>query len=63
MSNVATGIVIPWSGGEDPAGLGAAYDDMVRTLTPAVIQQAAKTYFNSANYARFVLLPETPAAR
>ncbi len=44
--------------GEDLGGLGAPYDEMVRRLTPAMIQQAAKTYFNTANYARFVLLPE-----
>jgi zinc protease len=48
--------------GEDLAGLGTPYDDMVKALTPAMIQQAAKTYLNTANYARFVLLPETPAA-
>ena len=48
--------------GEDLGGLGTAYDDMVKAITPAMIQQAAKTYFNTANYARFVLLPETPAA-
>jgi zinc protease len=48
--------------GEDLGGLGSAYDDMVKAITPAMIQQAAKTYFNTANYARFVLLPETPAA-
>ncbi|MEO5590206.1 MAG: insulinase family protein [Gemmatimonadaceae bacterium] len=43
---------------EDLAGLGEAYDRMVKGLTPAMIQQAAKTYFNTKNYARFVLLPE-----
>ena len=48
--------------GEDLGGLGPAYDEMVRRLTPAVIQQAAKTYFNTSNYARFVLLPESGAA-
>ncbi|HVF38302.1 MAG TPA: insulinase family protein [Gemmatimonadaceae bacterium] len=48
--------------GEDFAGLGPAYDEMVRKLTPAMIQQAARTYFNTTNYARFVLLPETAAA-
>jgi predicted Zn-dependent peptidase len=32
---------------------------MVKKLTPAMIQQAAKQYFNTSNYARFVLLPET----
>ncbi|MDQ3242338.1 MAG: insulinase family protein [Gemmatimonadota bacterium] len=44
--------------GEDLAGLGAPYDEMVRRLTPAAIQQAARIYFNTGNYARFVLLPE-----
>jgi predicted Zn-dependent peptidase len=34
---------------------------MVKAITPAMIQQAAKTYFDTAHYARFVLLPETPA--
>ncbi len=44
--------------GEDLAGLGSQYDEMVRKLTPSMIQQAARTYFNAKNYARFVLLPE-----
>jgi len=48
--------------GEDLGGLGAPYDQMVRALTPAMIQEAAKKYFNTANYARFVLLPETSGA-
>lgn len=47
--------------GESLAGLGSAYDEMVRRLTPTAIQQAARTYFNTANYARFVLLPEGQA--
>jgi zinc protease len=45
--------------GEDLGGLGPAYDEMVKRLTPAMIQAAAKKYFNTSNYARFVLLPET----
>jgi zinc protease len=45
--------------GEDLGGLTSVYDDMVKRLTPAQIQQAAKQYFNTGNYARFVLLPET----
>ena len=45
--------------GEDPAGLAAPYDKMVSRLTAAEIQAAAKQYFNTKNYARFVLLPET----
>jgi zinc protease len=44
--------------GEDIVGLGAPYDEMIRKLTPAQIQAAAKQYFNVNNYARFVLLPE-----
>ena len=44
--------------GEDFAGLGSQYDEMVRKLTPADLQRAAKLYFNTGNYARFVLLPE-----
>ena len=47
--------------GEDLGGLGPAYDEMVKKLTPAMIQQAARKYFNTTNYARFVLLPETGA--
>jgi zinc protease len=45
--------------GEDVAGLLEAYDRMVRSLTPAQVQQAARLYFDTRNYARFVLLPET----
>ena len=48
--------------GEDFAGLLAPYDDMVRKLTAADLQNAAKQYFNMKNYARFLLLPETPKA-
>jgi len=45
--------------GEDITGLLDAYDAMIRGLTPAQIQDAAKKYFDTTNYARFVLLPET----
>jgi len=45
--------------GEDLGGLTSKYDEMVKSLTPAALQAAAKQYFNTANYARFVLLPET----
>jgi zinc protease len=45
--------------GEDVAGLLAAYDKMVSGLTAAQIQDAVKKYFNTANYARFVLLPQS----
>jgi zinc protease len=46
--------------GEDIAGLSTAYEEMIKNLTAAQIQAAAKQYFNTKNYARFVLLPETP---
>jgi len=45
--------------GEDIGGLLDTYDAMVKNLTGAQIQQAAATYFNEGNYARFVLLPES----
>jgi zinc protease len=44
--------------GEDIAGLGTPYDEMIKRLTAAQIQAAAKQYFDLNNYARFVLLPE-----
>ena len=44
--------------GEDIGGLAGPYDAMVRALTAAQIQDAAKLYLNTANYAKFVLLPE-----
>ena len=44
--------------GENIAGLLGAYDEMIKNLTPAQIQEAAKKYFDTQNYARFVLLPE-----
>jgi len=43
--------------GEDLGGLTTQYDDMVKQLTAAQLQQAAKQYFNTSNYAKFVLLP------
>ena len=46
---------------EDMAGLLAPYEAMIAALTPAQIQKAARQYFDTKNYARFVLLPETPA--
>jgi zinc protease len=57
----ASNILARDAAGEDLTTLGSAYDDMVKALTPAILQQAAKQYFNTANYARFVLLPETTA--
>jgi zinc protease len=44
--------------GEDVSGLLGAYDTMLKDLTPALIQDAAKKYLDTTNYARFVLLPE-----
>jgi predicted Zn-dependent peptidase len=40
------------------AGLLGAYDAMIKGLTPAQIQETVKKYFDTTNYARFVLLPE-----
>jgi zinc protease len=48
--------------GEDLAGALASYDAMVKGLTAAQIQQAAKQYFDIKHYARFVLLPEAGKA-
>jgi zinc protease len=44
--------------GEDIAGLLGPYDEMLKNITGARIQAAAKKYFDVNNYARFVLLPE-----
>lgn len=44
--------------GEDPAGLGAPYTAMIDALSASQLQAAAKRYFNTGNYAKFVLLPE-----
>ena len=49
--------------GEPLAGLLAPYDRMVRELTPAQIQAAARRYFDTRNYAKFTLLPEATPAR
>jgi zinc protease len=46
--------------GEDLGGLLAPYDEMIRKLTPALIQQAARQYLDTKNFAKFVLLPEAP---
>jgi zinc protease len=46
--------------GEDIGGLSTGYGQMITNLTAAQIQAAAKLYFNTKNYARFVLLPEAP---
>ncbi|HEU4996069.1 MAG TPA: insulinase family protein [Gemmatimonadaceae bacterium] len=44
--------------GEDIAGVMGPYEAMARNVTAAQIQDAAKKYFDTSNYARFVLLPE-----
>jgi zinc protease len=44
--------------GEDISGLGAAYDALLRGLTAAQMQDAAKRYLNTGQYMKFVLLPE-----
>jgi predicted Zn-dependent peptidase len=41
------------------AGLLGPYDEMIKNLSAASIQNAAKKYFDTSNYARFVLLPES----
>jgi zinc protease len=53
-----SGIATRDQSGEDIAGLLTPYDDLVKKITPAQIQDAAKRYFDKQNYARFVLLPE-----
>jgi len=45
--------------GEDIATLLGPWDEMIRKLSPAQVQQAARTYFTMENVARFVLLPDT----
>jgi zinc protease len=47
--------------GEDIAGLLQPYDDMIKNLTAKQIQDAAKLYFDTKRYAKFVLLPEKKA--
>ena len=49
--------------GEDIGGLLEPYDVMVRNLTAAQIQDAAKRYLDVNNYARFLLLPEKEAPK
>src|SRR5438046_3148044 len=53
-----SGILSRDEAGESIAGLLAPYDALVRNISAAQIQQAAKQYFNVKNYARFVLLPQ-----
>jgi zinc protease len=44
--------------GEDITGLLGPYDEMLKNISGARIQAAAKKYFDVNHYARFVLLPE-----
>ncbi|MGH7671029.1 MAG: hypothetical protein ACRENQ_16215, partial [Gemmatimonadaceae bacterium] len=44
--------------GEDPAGLDSTYTAMIDALTGVQLQAAAQRYFNTGNYAKFVLLPD-----
>jgi zinc protease len=44
--------------GEPLSGLLSPYDDMVKALTATQIQDAARKYFDTAHYAKFVLLPQ-----
>jgi zinc protease len=44
---------------DELAARNARSDEMVRNLTPAQIQAAARKYFDRANFARFILLPES----
>ncbi len=52
------GIATRDQSGEDIAGLLAPFDALVKNISAAQIQEAAKRYFDVANYARFVLLPQ-----
>lgn len=52
------GIVSREQSGEDIGGLTGPYDAMVRQLTPAQVQGAARRYLDVRQYARFILLPE-----
>ncbi len=53
-----SGIVTREQAGEDIAGLLGPYDELVKKISAAQIQEAARRYFDTKNYARFVLLPE-----
>jgi zinc protease len=57
------GILSRYQASEDIGGLLSPYDELVRKLSVADIKAAANQYFNVKNYARFVLLPETPATQ
>jgi zinc protease len=48
---------------EDIGGLLGPYDELIRQLSTTKIQQAARQYFDTKSFAKFVLLPEAPRAR
>ncbi len=50
-------ITVKYQHGEDPAGLWSI-PEYHKQLNAAMIQQAAKTYFNTNNYVKVTLLPE-----
>ena len=54
-----TNILIRSETGEDLSGMLKSFDTMIAGLTAEKIRQSAKRYFDFANYARFVLLPES----
>ena len=45
--------------GEPLSGLLGDYDTMIKRITPQMIRDAARQYFDTGNYAKFLLLPET----
>ena len=53
-----SGIATRDQSGEEISGLLAPYDELVKKISVPMIQDAAKKYFDTKNYARFVLLPE-----
>ena len=48
--------------GEDPSTI-LKQRDLIESVTPAIIQDAAKKYFDMNHYAEFVLLPEKEAPK
>ncbi len=50
-----------YQNGEDLGELFTLPELYKKQVTAALIQEAAKTYLNKANYVRVTLLPETPA--
>jgi zinc protease len=46
-----------YDNGIDPGQI-LAYTDLIRALTPGLVQDAARTYLNTSRYARFILVPE-----